>query len=84
MYRYIFFILIIILAYHCQKLDKHKRGKANQNEVSNKQEGEALAHTCCGSCHVFPEPDLLPKKVWMKKKYAQYGYSYGYENGFSL
>jgi hypothetical protein len=26
--------------------------------------GEALARVYCGSCHAFPEPDLLDKKTW--------------------
>lgn len=30
----------------------------------DEKEGEALAKTYCGSCHLFPEPDLLPKNVW--------------------
>ena len=28
------------------------------------KEGEALAHEHCASCHAFPEPSLLGKKVW--------------------
>jgi len=27
-------------------------------------EGEVLAKTHCSSCHLFPEPGLLPKNVW--------------------
>jgi hypothetical protein len=30
-------------------------------------EGEKLAKTYCGSCHVFPEPSLLDKFTWEKK-----------------
>ena len=26
--------------------------------------GEQLAQRHCGSCHLFPEPGLLPKKTW--------------------
>jgi len=26
--------------------------------------GEALARQYCGSCHLFPSPDLLPAKTW--------------------
>lgn len=32
-----------------------------KNDVS---EGEKLAKTYCASCHMFPEPNLLPKNVW--------------------
>ena len=28
------------------------------------REGEALAHNHCSSCHAFPDPSLLSKKVW--------------------
>ncbi len=31
------------------------------------QTGEQLARQNCGSCHVFTEPNLLPKSVWLKK-----------------
>jgi hypothetical protein len=31
---------------------------------SNEQKGERLAKTYCSSCHVFPEPGFLNKKVW--------------------
>jgi cytochrome c553 len=32
-------------------------------QKSNKE----LAVTYCSSCHVFPEPSLLPKNIWIKK-----------------
>ncbi|GAB3170140.1 FG-GAP repeat domain-containing protein [Telluribacter humicola] len=32
--------------------------------TGGQQGGEALARTHCGGCHLFPEPSLLPKKVW--------------------
>jgi hypothetical protein len=28
------------------------------------KEGEELAKNYCSSCHLFPEPELLPKNVW--------------------
>ena len=28
------------------------------------EEGEKLAKTYCGSCHLFPEPSTLPQNVW--------------------
>lgn len=31
---------------------------------SEEKKGEALARTHCGSCHVFPEPSLLPRQIW--------------------
>ncbi|MEM7369462.1 MAG: VCBS repeat-containing protein [Bacteroidota bacterium] len=29
--------------------------------------GEALARVHCGSCHMFPEPDLLPSSIWKEQ-----------------
>ncbi len=31
------------------------------------QPGEAVAKTYCGSCHLFPEPNLLPAAIWEKE-----------------
>jgi hypothetical protein len=28
------------------------------------ERGEALAATYCGSCHIQPQPDILPKRSW--------------------
>ncbi|GAB2532243.1 FG-GAP repeat domain-containing protein [Spirosoma aerophilum] len=36
-------------------------GKANESDPTPKQ----LAHQYCGSCHLFPEPELLDKKTWV-------------------
>jgi FG-GAP-like repeat len=33
---------------------------------NSKKEEEKLAKQFCGSCHVFPEPSLLSKDVWIK------------------
>ena len=33
---------------------------------STQSEGEKLAQTYCGSCHLFPEPSLLDKSTWKK------------------
>jgi len=30
----------------------------------NVEEGEQLAKQYCGSCHLLPSPDILPKNVW--------------------
>ncbi len=27
-------------------------------------DGNSLAHVYCSACHLFPEPTLLPKKIW--------------------
>lgn len=33
--------------------------------------GKVLAESYCGSCHAFPEPSLLPKKIWKKNVLPQ-------------
>lgn len=33
---------------------------------SEEQKEERLAKQYCGSCHVFPDPSLLPKEIWAK------------------
>ena len=33
---------------------------------NKESEGEVLAKTYCGSCHLFPEPTLLDKSTWEK------------------
>lgn len=34
---------------------------------SSENKEERLARLNCGSCHVFPEPNLLPKEIWAKE-----------------
>ncbi|MFN8357421.1 MAG: VCBS repeat-containing protein [Spirosomataceae bacterium] len=36
-------------------------------------EREKVAQTYCGSCHLYPSPDLLPKKVWERTVLPQMG-----------
>lgn len=42
-------------------------------------EGEALAKTHCSSCHLFPEPELLPKNVWQYSTLPYMGILLGLE-----
>jgi hypothetical protein len=37
---------------------------ANQSNISLEQDRQ-LAQTYCSSCHLFPEPDILPKDSWL-------------------
>ncbi len=39
-------------------------GLAFTLSCNHQSEGEVLAKTHCGSCHVFPEPSLLDKATW--------------------
>ncbi len=38
-----------------------------------------LAQKYCGSCHAFPEPGLLPKKIWKKNVLPQMAFRMGLE-----
>lgn len=40
-------------------------------------EGERLARFRCAICHAFPEPGLLPKKIWEESVLPQMGYMMG-------
>lgn len=35
--------------------------------MGDSDEGKTLALAHCGSCHLFPEPSLLPKSIWRQK-----------------
>jgi FG-GAP-like repeat len=35
-----------------------------QSCKSKTEDGEKLAKNYCGSCHLFPEPNMLPQNVW--------------------
>lgn len=39
--------------------------------------GRALAEQYCQGCHLFPEPDRLPKEVWESYILPRMGYVYG-------
>ncbi len=38
------------------------RGSGGDSQILER--GEALAATYCGSCHIQPQPDILPKRSW--------------------
>lgn len=40
-------------------------------------EGEQLAKIRCSTCHLYPEPDLLPKHIWQSSVLPQMGYQLG-------
>jgi len=42
--------------------------------------GEELAHQYCGSCHLFPEPELLPKERWENGVLPQMSWRLGIRN----
>lgn len=46
---------------------------------NNISEGEKLAKTYCASCHMFPEPSLLPQNVWKYSTLPYMGIMMGLE-----
>lgn len=68
-----FFFGISILAIFCLEICTVG---CSSSEV---KEGEALAKTHCSSCHLFPEPELLPKNVWQYSTLPYMGIMMGLE-----
>ncbi|SDE42044.1 Repeat domain-containing protein [Pricia antarctica] len=44
-------------------------------------EGEILAKTNCASCHLFPDPSILPRRVWGEKILPDMGLKMGMSHG---
>ena len=44
-------------------------------------EGEKLARSYCASCHLFPDPTLLPRRVWGEKILPNMGLQIGMAHG---
>lgn len=58
------FLLILVITVSC--LDKEARAKYT-------------AQKYCGSCHAYPDPQLLPKKIWEKNVLPQMAFRMGLE-----
>lgn len=52
----------------------------NCKEIVEPSKGELLARNLCASCHVFPEPSLLSKDVWMSETLPEMGLRLGMSN----
>lgn len=63
--------LLILVLNACSLGDKNK-------------ERELLAKKHCGSCHKFPEPQLLDKKTWLEGVLPEMSYRLGIGNRFEL
>jgi hypothetical protein len=70
-WHYLFWGIWAGLAWGCTSRDNAQT--ADIRELSTEQRaqltqlsGKALATAVCGSCHLFPEPQLLAKDVWQK------------------
>ncbi len=47
---------------------------------TQEQKDERLAKQYCGSCHLFPEPEMLDKKTWDKKVFPEMAFLMGLDN----
>lgn len=52
----------------------------NSCQSNENLEGEKLAKVYCSSCHLYPEPSLLPKNVWEYSTLPYMGILMGLEN----
>ncbi len=61
-------IAILLFSVSCTEENKHA-------------EGEKLAKTNCASCHMFPDPSLLPRRIWGDKILPNMGLIMGMSHG---
>ena len=71
---FICFSLIILFA--CGTNSKKENTKPSVALVAL-DSGEVLAKMYCGSCHLYPSPDLLDKKTWKDHVLPNMGYRFG-------
>ena len=63
--RFVLFVFLpvtILLATNCDY-----NQPAGKGERASQSEGEKLARLHCGGCHLFPEPALLEKRIWIDR-----------------
>jgi hypothetical protein len=53
-------------------------------QQTQEEKEEAIAKKTCGSCHKFPEPNLLDKKTWETGVLPEMSYRLGLGNRFEL
>lgn len=64
------FIIAFFIFNHCQNTPSTTTSTTTQQTAPSQpsgQSGEALAQLYCGSCHLYPEPNLLDKKSWTRE-----------------
>lgn len=66
---YIIVILIatiVIIATIRVMIERNLTATQNEPELTDERliEGKRLSQVYCTSCHIYPEPDLLPKRTW--------------------
>ena len=48
------------------------------NSCTGKRKARNLAYKTCSSCHLFPDPSLLPKDIWKENVLPEMGYYMGF------
>lgn len=61
-------LFIALIIFSCKEEPKHSEGKR-------------LAEIHCATCHLFPEPEILPRKVWGEKIMPNMGLKMGMSHG---
>ena len=68
MIKFFFRALLCCFLTNCTNNNKH-------------EEGRKLAKIHCASCHVFPEPAIVPRRVWGEKILPSMGLKMGMSHG---
>lgn len=61
MYKIFIALCLFVLMLNCAK---QKSAETYIPPKPSGKNGTELAHIYCASCHQFPEPNLLPKRIW--------------------
>lgn len=71
-------LVLIIISFGCGN-NKNKNEYSHLNLPENPEEltGRELAVIYCGSCHLFPEPKLLTKNLWLENVLPNMGMRLG-------
>ncbi|WP_282134842.1 FG-GAP-like repeat-containing protein [Seonamhaeicola maritimus] len=64
----LFCLVTLLLTFSCEEQDAHK-------------EGRELAKIHCSTCHLYPEPLILPRRVWGEKIMPNMGLKMGMSHG---
>lgn len=71
------FLFLAITLIACESNNKSNSTAVDSVEELPAQSGERLARIHCGSCHKYPEPDLLDQKTWGNYVIPRMGYMMG-------
>ena len=75
--KIILYLFLTWLTVSCGEKSREKTSEDLQQQEEINYTGETLAKAYCGSCHVFPAPELLDKNTWIYGTFPQMGYRMG-------